>query len=113
MGPVIGERHPPIFATIPVRTRTGPSGAHAAGHVEWVDRPVDRSAAGAYLQGVPATPTNRFYPLPDGRMLTWSHCSMRNASGAVMVEEHAFGHLDGEPIPDLELTRILVEHGLL
>jgi hypothetical protein len=61
---------------------------------------------------MPATPTNRFYPLPDGRTLTWSHCSMRNATGAVMVEEHAFGHLDGESITDQELARILADHGI-
>jgi hypothetical protein len=62
--------------------------------------------------GVPATPTNRFYPLPDGRTLTWSHCPMRNAAGAVMVDEHSFGHLDGHPISDEELIALLEQHGL-
>lgn len=61
---------------------------------------------------VPATPTNRIYPLPDGRILTWSHCPMRNAAGTVVVEEHAFGHLDGAPIADAELWLLLLEHGL-
>lgn len=61
---------------------------------------------------MPATPTNRFYPLPDGRTLTWSHCAMSNATGTVMAEEHAYGHLDGEPIPDDALAELLREHGL-
>jgi hypothetical protein len=68
--------------------------------------------ADTYREGVPATPTNRIYPLPDGRILTWSHCPMRNAAGAVMVDEHSFGHLDGEPIEDRELWILLLEHNL-
>jgi hypothetical protein len=65
-----------------------------------------------YGEVVPATPTNRIYPLPDGRTLTWSHCPMQNATGTVMVHEHAFGHLDGVPIEDAELHQLLLQHGL-
>ncbi len=62
---------------------------------------------------VPATPTNRIYPLPDGRTLTWSHCPVHNATGAVMVDGHSFGHLDGEPISDDQLVLLLDRFGLI
>lgn len=61
---------------------------------------------------VPITATNRFYPLPDGRDLTWSHWPVENASGQVIVDRHTDGHLDGDPIADHELHELLRDHGI-
>lgn len=61
---------------------------------------------------VPITATNRFYPLPDGRDITWSHCPVENASGVVILDRHTDGHLDGATIADEELHRILCDHGI-
>jgi hypothetical protein len=61
---------------------------------------------------VPITPTNRFYPLPDGRDLTWSHWPVENASGQVIVDRHTDGHLDGNPICDDDLHQLLRHHGV-
>lgn len=64
------------------------------------------------VEGVPITPTNRFYPLPDGRDLTWSHWPEENATGLVVLERHTDGHLDGTPIDDPELHELLRRHGV-
>lgn len=61
---------------------------------------------------VPITATNRFYPLPDGRDLTWNHCPVENASGVVILDRHSDGHLNGSPIADEELHEILRDHGV-
>ena len=61
---------------------------------------------------MPITATNRFYPLPDGRDLTWSHWPVENATGQVVVERYTDGHLDGDPIADEELRELLARHNL-
>ncbi len=61
---------------------------------------------------VPITATNRFYPLPDGRDLTWNHCPLENATGILILDRHTDGHLDGSPIDDAELHAILRNHGV-
>lgn len=64
------------------------------------------------VEHVTTTPTNRLYPLPDGRDLTWSHCPVQNATGVLVLERHTDGHLDGNPIGDDELIDLLERHGL-
>ena len=54
--------------------------------------------------------TNRFYPLPDGRGLTWSNWPVHNPSGHVVMDRHTDGHLDGTPIPDEHLHELLDLH---
>lgn len=66
-------------------------------------------AAVPYVHLVFSTPTNRFYPLPDGRVLTWSQCAMTNATGNEMTVERTHGHVDGQPVPDQELRELLAE----
>jgi hypothetical protein len=74
--------------------------------------PVADATSSVPLDNVPTSPTNRFYPLPDGRDLTWCHWPVENASGQVIVDQHTDGHLDGRPISDEELHEILRAHGL-
>lgn len=64
------------------------------------------------VEHVPTTPTNRFYPLPDGRDLTWSHWPVENATGQVIVSQHTDGHVDGAPIADDELHVLLHTFGV-
>lgn len=64
------------------------------------------------MEPMPTTLTNRFYPLPDGRDLTWNHCPVENATGIIVLERHTDGHLDGSPISDEELATLLGRHGL-
>ena len=64
------------------------------------------------VEDVPITPTNRFYPLPDGRDLTWSHWPEENATGVIVLERHTDGHLDGSPIGDAQLRELLQLHGV-
>lgn len=58
------------------------------------------------------TTTNRMYPLPDGRDLTWNHCPIENAAGVIVFDTHTDGHLDGRPISDDELAELLEHNGL-
>lgn len=74
--------------------------------------PWSRPARVPTVGHVPLTPTNRLYPLPDGSDLTWSHVPIQNAVGAVVFDQHTDGHLDGRPIDDDELGRLLTRHGL-
>ena len=55
-------------------------------------------------------PTNRFYPLPDGRDLSWSHWPVTNSSGHVVERRHTGGLLDGVPIDDEDLPALLDLH---
>ncbi|MBS1837127.1 MAG: hypothetical protein JST64_05460 [Actinobacteria bacterium] len=61
---------------------------------------------------MPTTLTNRLYPLPDGRDLTWNHYPIENACGVVVLERHTDGHLDGCAISDAELRSLLEAHRL-
>ena len=64
------------------------------------------------VEVVISTATNRFYPLPDGRDLTWSHWPVVNAEGRIVLDRHTDGHLDGCPIADDELHDLLSGHGI-
>jgi len=64
------------------------------------------------VEDVISTATNRFYPLPDGRDLTWSHWPVVNAEGRIVLDRHTDGNLDGSPIADQELHDLLADHGI-
>lgn len=64
------------------------------------------------VEHVPMTLTNRLYPLPDGRDLTWTHLPIENSAGVVILDRNTDGHLDGDPITDVELQEILDAHNL-
>lgn len=64
------------------------------------------------VEHVPTTLTNRLYPLPDGRDLTWNHYPIENAAGVVILERHTDGHLGGSPLSDDELRTLLDAHHL-
>ncbi len=56
------------------------------------------------------SPTNRFYPLPDGRDLSWSHWPVTNSAGHIVDQRHTGGLLDGVPISDDDLQELLELH---
>ena len=83
-----------------------------SGRPIWSDGLWGAAAAVRTVGDVPITATNRFYPLPDGRDLTWSHWPVENASGQVILDRHTDGHLDGLPIADDDLHQLLRHHGV-